>query len=145
MGATFLFLVLAERRAERLGEHVGDGRFAKHAFDTRGGSVEPAVQGAKIQRVVRITERALGDAPRRRHGRDNCQQGQRVRRDGQREPAVEPALRCDDAAAAQRLKNLRQVARRDAGALGDLLGGERGPSRLCGQAQDRPQRIFRRL
>jgi hypothetical protein len=135
MAAISLLVLFAERRfAERLGQHVRDGRFTEHAFDARGGGVESAVQRAEVQRVIRIADRAFGDASRRFDDRYDRQQRQGVRRDRQREPAVEPALRRDDPAAPQDLQDLCQVARGDAGAVGNLLGGERGAARLCRQA-----------
>jgi hypothetical protein len=93
MAAVSFLVVFAERRrARRLGHHVGDGRFAEHAFDAGGGGIKAAVEGAEVRRVVGITDRALGDASGRLNGRHDREQRERVRRDRQRKPAVEPAL-----------------------------------------------------
>jgi hypothetical protein len=137
MGAAFLLvIVITEWLAERFGQHVRHGGFTKHSFDPRGGGVEAAVQRAEVQRVVGVADRTLSDAPRRLDRGDDRQQRKRIRRDRQRESAVEPALRRDDPAAAERLEHLGEVPRRDPRPFGDLLSGQRGAGGLRGEAQD---------
>jgi hypothetical protein len=137
--ASFRLIVVAERHAERLGHDIGDGRLAEHPLDAGGGGggIEAAVEGAEVRRVIRVTDRALGDASGWLHRRHDREQRERVRRDCQREPAVEPALRRDDAAAAERLKDLGEVPRRDPRAVGDLLSGQRGAGGLCRETHHR--------
>jgi hypothetical protein len=74
MGAAFLLVVFAERLADRLDQHVGHGGFTEHSFHAGSGGIESAVQRAETQRVVRVADRAFGDASRGLDGRHDRQQ-----------------------------------------------------------------------
>jgi hypothetical protein len=137
MGATFLLLVLAQRLAEGFGHDVSNGGFAQHTLHAGRGGIESAVQRTEVHRMVRMTDRALGDPSRRLDCRDDRQQRELVRGDREAKAPIEPALRSDDAAAPQRLEHFGEVAGGDSGAVGDLLGGHRGTAGLRRQAQHR--------
>lgn len=137
MGRAFRVFVFAQGRAERFSHHVGDRGFAEHPLDAGGGGIKPAMQRAEVQGVIRITQRAFSDPARRLHRRDDVEQRERIGRDRKSEPAIEAALRGDQPGPAEDLEDLGQVTGGDAGAVGDLLGGQRRPRRR--QAQRRPQ------
>ena len=137
MGTAFRFLVFAQGRAEGFGHHVGDRGFAEHPLNAGGGGIEPSMQRAEVQGVVRIAERAFGDPAGRLNRRDDVEQRERIGRDGEGEPAVEPALRSHQAGSAEDLEDLGKITGGNPGAVGDLLGGQRRSRRR--QAQGRPQ------